>query len=297
MKFTISSYTQEKIVSEIDEVIDWGVSILGAPQAWQVTKGKGVKVAILDTGIDATHPDLRGNIRGGMNFTSDDPTDFMDKQGHGTHCAGIIAGIDNGIGIIGVAPEASIYAVKVLDNHGAGKLTGIIRGLRWAIDQDMDVISMSLGVGKEPPQIIHNLFKEAYRKGIPIVVASGNEGKEVAYPAAYPESIAVGAINETLQASSFSNRGKGLDIVAPGVGIYSTYLNGQYSKMSGTSMAAPLVAGAIALWIANRRKLGKSYTVADIHYALAKSAKDIGPEGYDEETGYGLLDIVRFLDM
>lgn len=294
---TISNSNQIHVIPEITEVVDWGAQVLGAPQVWQQTKGKGVKIAVLDTGIDTNHPDLKPNIHGGINFTNGNLADFEDRQGHGTHCAGVIAGVDNEFGVIGVAPEASIYAVKVLGDDGYGSLNTIIKGIRWAIEQRVDVISLSLGIAQRPPQVFHNIIKEAYRRGIVVVAAAGNENDDVCYPAVYPESIAVGAINQVLSKAQFSNHGNELDISAPGVDIYSTFLNGTYAKMSGTSMATPLVAGAIALWIANKRLNNERYTVQDVHYALAKSARDIGTKGYDPQTGHGLLDIVKFLDM
>jgi subtilisin family serine protease len=295
MEFSV----QSQIVNQTTraQVVDWGASIMMAPAAWKKTKGRGVKVAVLDTGVDLKHDDLRANIAGGINFTSSNMNDYQDRQGHGTHCAGIIAGTDNGVGVVGIAPEARIYGVKVLGDNGSGGLAGIVRAIDWCIAAKMDVISMSLGGSGTPPQAFHDAFKRAYAAGIPVIVASGNEATAVSYPAVYPETIAVGAINNRLDKANFSNFGNELDVMAPGVDIYSTIPVNAYGLMSGTSMATPMVAGAVALYIANKRQKGESYTVQDIHNAIAKSAVDLGMDGYDANTGHGLLNLAKFLNL
>lgn len=293
----LSTFTAEAVVGHLNQVMDWGVLAMNAPKAWERTRGKGIRVAILDTGVDTYHPDLRPNLKLGINFTNQNLADYQDVKGHGSHCAGVIAGCDNDIGVVGIAPEAFIFPVKVLGDDGSGSLTALLRGLRWCIDNQMDVVSLSLGVHERPPQALHNLIIEATSKNIAIVVAAGNENRGVSYPAAYPETIAVGAMDVQKNRASFSNYGAELDIVAPGVDIYSTVPKGMYAKMSGTSMAAPMVVGAIALWISNKRLSGEKYTVQDIHEALRKSGEDIGAEGYDADTGFGMLDVSKFLNL
>lgn len=283
--------------SIMTQTIDWGANVMMAPQAWKLTRGKGVKVAVLDTGIDRNHSDLVTNLKGGINFTSGNMSDFSDRQGHGTHCAGIIAGSDNGLGVVGIAPQAYIYAVKVLGDDGSGSLSGIIRAIDWCIQAKMDVISMSLGGSGTPPQAFHDAFKRAYAAGIPVIVASGNENGEVCYPAVYPETIAVGAMDDRFERAKFSNFGQELDIMAPGVDVYSTVPVNAYGKMSGTSMATPMVAGAVALYIAHKRSKGESYTVQGIHKAIQESAVDLGMDGYDAGTGHGLLNLSKLLNL
>lgn len=296
MEFTVQGQIMN-VQQTLEQTIDWGAILMGAPEAWKITKGKGVKVAVLDTGIDTTHPDLLPNLKGGINFTTYNINDFQDRQGHGSHCAGVIAGCDNNVGVVGIAPQASIYAVKVLGDNGSGSLSAITKAIDWCIKAGMDVISMSLGGSSTPPESFHQAFKRAYEAGIAIVVASGNENTKVSYPAAYPETIAVGAIDYFKQKANFSNFGPELDIVAPGVSIYSTVPVGQYGKMSGTSMATPMVAGAIALYIAHKKEQGEPYSIQDIHEAIKESAVDLGLDGYDAQTGFGLLNLNKLLNL
>jgi subtilisin len=243
--------------------------------------GAGVKVAVIDTGIDYTHPDLSTNYKGGFDFVNND-NDPMDDNGHGTHVAGIIAAEDNDIGVVGVAPEAHLYAVKVLDKRGSGWVSDIIAGIGWCTDPNgdedtsdrMDVANLSLGAPGQS-SALHAAVINATDCGVTLVVAAGNESDNAgAYiPAAYDEVITVSAIADfdgqpgglansqqygkgrfkTVQDDDafayFSNFGSDIDLAAPGVDIYSTWINGGYKTLSGTSMAAPHVAGAAALYI------------------------------------------------
>lgn len=246
-----------KVVDEAEEIneIPKGVEVIQAPKLWNVTKGKGVKVAVLDTGCEITHPDLKDRILGGRNFTDDDrsnPDIFTDYNGHGTHVAGTIAATENTAGVIGAAPEAGLLIVKVLNKAGSGRYEWIIKGIEYAIDQNADIISMSLGGPTDVPEL-HAAIKAAVAKGILVVCAAGNEGdgdestNEFAYPGCYNEVISVGAVNLERNSSDFTNSNNEIDLVAPGERILSTYLNGKYATLSGTSMAAPHVSGALAL--------------------------------------------------
>ena len=241
-------------VAQVHEV-PAGVALIQAPQIWHETKGKGITVAVLDTGCDREHPDLQKRIRGGRNFTDDDGSDpmkFLDYNGHGTHVAGTIAAQRDNNGVVGVAPEASLLIVKVLNKSGAGQYEWIIKGIHYAIEQKVDIISMSLGGPVDVPEL-HEAIKQAVANNILVVCAAGNEGdgddstNEFAYPGYYNEVISVGAINHKRIPSKFSNSHNEIDVVAPGEEILSTYLNGKYAKLSGTSMAAPHVSGALAL--------------------------------------------------
>ncbi|WP_066288008.1 S8 family peptidase [Bacillus sp. FJAT-29937] len=232
-----------------------GVELIQAPKIWKDTKGKGVTVAVLDTGCDITHPDLSARIIGGRNFTNDDkgnPDLFMDYNGHGTHVAGTIAAVENNNGVIGVAPEASLLIVKVLNKNGSGQYDWIIKGIHYAIEQKADIISMSLGGPKDVPEL-HEAIKKAVYNNILVVCAAGNEGDgddatdEFAFPGSYNEVISVGAVDLKRRSSEFSNSHNEIDLVAPGEEILSTFLNGKYATLSGTSMAAPHVSGALAL--------------------------------------------------
>lgn len=246
-----------KVIEENEEIneVPRGVELIQAPQLWNTTKGKGIKVAVLDTGCDINHPDLKDRIIGGWNFTDDDrsnPDIFTDYNGHGTHVAGTVAATENNAGVIGVAPEAGLLIVKVLNKAGSGKYEWIIKGIRYAIEQNADIISMSLGGPADVPEL-HQAIQAAVEKGILVVCAAGNEGdgddstNEFAYPGCYNEVISVGAINLERDTSDFTNSHNQIDVVAPGEAILSTYLNGKYAKLSGTSMSAPHVSGALAL--------------------------------------------------
>ncbi|HAQ08547.1 MAG TPA: serine protease [Bacillus bacterium] len=246
-----------KVIEKNEEIkeIPKGVELIQAPKIWSKTKGNGIKVAVLDTGCDITHPDLEERIIGGRNFTDDDrsnPGIYNDYNGHGTHVSGTIAAQENNAGVIGVAPEADLLIVKVLNKAGSGKYEWIIEGIHYAIEQKADIISMSLGGPADVPEL-YDAIKTAVSKDILVVCAAGNEGdgndttNEFAYPGAYNEVISVGAINLDRNTSEFTNSHNEIDVVAPGEGITSTYLNGKYATLSGTSMAAPHVSGALAL--------------------------------------------------
>ncbi|CEG28633.1 S8 family peptidase [Bacillus sp. B-jedd] len=232
-----------------------GVELIQAPKIWGETKGKGITVAVLDTGCDIDHPDLKDRIIGGRNFTSDDrgnPDIFKDYNGHGTHVAGTIAAGANGFGVIGTAPEANLLIIKVLGRNGSGQYKWIIDGINYAVEQKVDIISMSLGGPNDMPEL-HEAIRNAVRNNILVVCAAGNEGdgkddtNEFAYPGCYNEVVSVGSINLERRSSDFSNSNNEIDLVAPGENIMSTFPGGTYAALSGTSMAAPHVSGALAL--------------------------------------------------
>ena len=232
----------------LSQTQNWGMALVGIQDIWEVAKqGEGVKVAILDTGF-SEHPDLIDAWKEveAVNCTSDAKV-IDEGSGHGVHVAGIIAGSDNDFGVVGVAPKAKCYAIKVLDNSGSGSYESIANGLRKAIDLEVDIINMSLGAPSEPPKEIHDLIQEAVSKGIIVVAAAGNDSHAVNYPARYDEVIAVAALDESGSLATFTSKDFTVDIVAPGTNIYSTHLNGNYCKMSGTSQASPFVAGICAL--------------------------------------------------
>ncbi|MGQ4871095.1 MAG: S8 family serine peptidase [Candidatus Thorarchaeota archaeon] len=312
----VSSIQLDHEVSLYQDTLDWGVDDVDAEQVWgggedavDVVQGNvdgsGVKVAILDTGIDYTHPDLDDVYAGGYDFVDDD-SDPKDGNGHGTHCAGIVAAEDNGEGVIGVAPHASIYAVRVLDNWGSGYTSDIIAGIDWAIDNGMDVISMSLG-GGDYDQAFDDAVDRAYNAGIVVVAASGNDGKgTISYPAAYDNAIAVGAIDSDHNLADFSNYGPEQEVVAPGVDIYSTmptytvtlnywFMGGcsqNYDRMSGTSMATPMVAGVVALILSANPDL----TPPEVRDILHTTSVDLGSAGWDQYYGYGEVNAKAAVD-
>lgn len=275
------------------ETLPWGVEKINANDVWPNT-GAGVKVAIIDTGIDQDHPDLAANIKGGRNFVAIrgriDPNKWDDDNGHGTHVAGIVAGIDNTVGVVGVAPGASLYAAKVLDKTGSGYVSAIINGIQWSISQGIQVINMSLGTNSDV-QSLHDACDAAYQAGIVVVAAAGNDGDtspddDVDYPARYNSVIAVAATDAGNIRASWSSDGPEVELSAPGVSIYSTYKGGGYSTLSGTSMASPHVAGTIALvLIAN-----SSLTPDEVRDKLQSTAHDLGAPVRDVYYGFGLID-------
>jgi subtilisin len=224
----------------------WGIAAVNAPQAWAVTKGRGVLVCVLDTGIDKNHEDLV--VLGGENFTNSDASDWGDGHSHGTHVAGTIAAQDNLLGVVGVAPDASLWASRVLDAQGSGYESDVADGILGCISAGAQVINVSLG-GATPSSLIRSAVDQALNRGIYFIAAAGNDGGSVIYPAAYPGVIAVSAVDSNLSIAYFSNRGPEVAFAAPGVDVKST-VPGGYSNFDGTSMATPHVAGVAALMLA-----------------------------------------------
>jgi len=262
--------------------LPWGVDRIDAEWAWSTTRGAGIKVAVIDTGIDQDHPDLVGNIAGGVNFVRKgrvvDPNAWDDDNGHGTHVAGIIAAADNTIGVVGVAPSAFLYGVKVLNKAGSGYTSDIIAGIEWAVANGVDIANMSLGSNSDT-QSLHDACDTAAGAGLLLVAAAGNDGKAVDYPGAYSSVIAVAATDANDAVASWSSPGPQVYIAAPGVSIKSTWKGGGYATISGTSMAAPHVAGTLALMLA-----------AGVGPDPCFGADDLPPAGPDIYSGCGLVD-------
>ncbi|MGM9944568.1 MAG: S8 family peptidase [Lysinibacillus sp.] len=251
-------------VNTLKDEMTRNVFKIGADSLWREGfTGKGVVVAVLDTGCDTTHEDLTNNIIGGYNFSRDHGRDiniYEDLNGHGTHVAGVIAASRNGTGIIGVAPDAKLLILKVLNREGGGSIGSLIEAIYYAINwrgsngERVDILSLSLG-SKHSTEELHMAVKDAVTNNIAVVVASGNNGDgdirtdEYNYPAGYAEVISVGAITAKNSIALFSNTNEQVDIYAPGVSIKSSYINGGYVELSGTSMATPHVVGALALLI------------------------------------------------
>ena len=232
--FTATSYGDMIDLSD-QQYEDWGLRAIGADKAWARTRGSGVRVAIIDTGW-SDHPDLAPNIV----LTAGN----KDTQGHGTHVSGIVAALDNAFGVVGVAPEAKLLVNGCMPGSGAD----LIAAIQWAIDNHAQVISMSLGCYDDMPGL-EDMVQKAYAAGIVIVAAAGNDPTRIAYPGIYPECIAVTALDPQGQLEPFAPQCSN-HLGCPGGQILSTWLDGQYARLSGTSQATPMIAGAVALMLA-----------------------------------------------
>jgi subtilisin family serine protease len=302
----------------------WGPRQIYAPAAWAtLTHTVDITIAVVDSGIKLDHPDLAGQrwINPGEipgNLVDDDGNgkiddvngwhfyqycvagtctprenaNVQDDYGHGTHVAGIAAAaLDNGIGIAGVAPQARIMPVKVIDQYGVAFYSDIALGIVYAADNGARVINLSLG-GKPDSQTLRDAVDYARARGALVVAAAGNDGGAVLHPAAYNPVLAVAATDQADQVAYFSNRGPQVDAAAPGVDIYSTWpwVTGYFTK-SGTSMAAPHISGVAAL-IWSQYPLSSSLSVA---YLITSTAVDIATPGWDEQAGWGRVDAYRAL--
>ncbi|MEM1768626.1 MAG: S8 family peptidase [Desulfurococcaceae archaeon] len=310
-----AKYVEPDYVVTIHQEVRWNIQMIYAPNVWYTYDDyvgdaaygyySYLHVAVVDTGIYYSHTDLQGAVvycivslnNGAIFYKGTNLRNCNDPNGHGTHVAGIIAARLNGVGVAGVAPKVRLYAVRVLSASGSGYISDIARGIVESTkgpdgvagtSDDADVISMSLGGPHS--DTLYNAVKYAYSYGVVLVAAAGNEGADSpSYPAAYPEVIAVGAIDINYNVPSWSNRNP--DLVAPGVNILSTYKNNLYAYMSGTSMACPHVSGVVALMQAIRQAFGlRKLTPDEVKYILVNTAIDLGSSGYDPLYGYGLVD-------
>jgi subtilisin family serine protease len=275
----------------------WALDRVPYEAVWGATKfGAGMTVAVVDTGVEAAHEDLAGSVVAGTDLAGDqaqvDPADngMVDPGGHGTHVAGIIAAhANNGRGIVGAAPGAHIMPVRVLDAHGSGTSSGVADGVIWAADHGARVINLSLGGG--PSDGMRTAIQYARSKNALVFAAAGNgyqSGNTPTYPAAYPEAIAVAAVDSNLNHASFSNSGSYVDIAAPGDMILSTYggsTPNDYEYMAGTSMATPYAAAEAALLMAENPNL----TNDRVEQIMESTASDLGSPGRDDFFGYGLV--------
>jgi thermitase len=263
----------------------YNMRAIHAPQGWTWTTGATwVTIAILDTGVELSHPDLFVKILPGYDFVNRDDI-AQDDNGHGTHVAAIAAAsTNNGVGMAGVDPGANIMPVKVLDAFGNGTNANVAAGITWATDQGAQVINLSLG-GSFPSSVLEDAVNYAYERGVIMVAAAGNSGVgSVLYPAAYPAVIAVAATDNSNNRANFSNFGAEVDVAAPGANIYSAYPGGGYGYRSGTSMAAPHVAGLAAI-LRGIPGNGPLRVVTIIE----STCLDLGAPGWDAYYGFGLI--------
>jgi hypothetical protein len=267
----------------------WGLDAISAPQAWTSARGScSAPIAIVDTGLRPKIADLAGRVLTGRGYDFvDGDSDPFDDHGHGTHVAGIAAAaVDNSASVAGVAPDACVFAVRVLDSGGSGTSEGVAAGIVHAVDSGAKVINLSLGCDCDPVRVIDDALAYAGRRDVVVVAASGNDSLDrLGYPANSPWAISVGAVDRTLTRASFSNYGAGLDVVGPGVDVPSLFTDGESCLGSGTSMATPHVAGVAALIRARDPSLNRD----EVRNVLRNQARDLGAPGYDREYGAGLV--------
>lgn len=286
----------QESVQAIRDYITCGLKIIYAKYAWRYSTGSGVRVAVVDTGIANRHPDLR--VYGGVSYVPG-VRSWNDDQGHGTHVAGSIAATINNRGVVGVAPHARLYAVKVLNRNGSGTTSGVINGLTWCYRNRMHVANLSLGSGATTHSTSN--YSRAYERagrllrsrGILAVAAAGNSGATsrpyVSNPGRCPSFMAVAAVDCKRKRARFSSFGPQVEISAPGVNVLSTYPRTAYKRLSGTSMASPHVAGVAALI----KRRHPSWHGDRIRVHMWRNARDLGVSGRDWAYGYGLVDAYR----
>ncbi|MBS8264150.1 peptidase S8 [Mesobacillus boroniphilus] len=270
------------------ENYQWNLPVIGTEQGWRVSRGnEEIEIAIVDTGVDLDHPDLRNRLVSGYNVI-DEKAEPDDDNGHGTHVAGIIASeTNNNEGVAGMTWFSKIMPIKAMGAKGYGTTFDIAKGIVWAVDHGADVINMSLG-NYQPSKVLEEAVRYAYERDVVMVSAAGNDGSDQpTYPSAYPEVLSVSAVDYNGNRASFSNYGDYIDISAPGVYIPSTYFNEQYAALSGTSMAAPHVAGLAALIKSANPELKSSQVIK----IIKNSAIDLGEQGKDIDFGNGLIDV------
>lgn len=282
----------------------WGIAAVGARSAWSVTEGAGVLIAVVDTGVDGSHPDLAGRVTAGYSTVTGKPivaASDSDGGGHGTHVAGIIAASLNEFGVVGVAPAATIMPVQVLGPDGTGSDRTVADGIDWAVEHGAKVINLSLGGESNPFAVGASkscaAVGRAFDADVVVVVAAGNDaasGNPLSEPASCRGALSVAAVDENLQRSYFSSFDGTVTLSAPGSAIVSTVPTSRrhaYAQWNGTSMAAPFVAGAAGLL----RAAHPEWTAAEVVAALTSAAIDLGPVGTDPEFGAGLLDVAAAL--
>lgn len=270
----------------------WQLDMVNAQYAWDLaTYGNGINVGIIDSGCNQ-HIDIANNLAGGHNYMLD-TDDYSDNIGHGTHVAGIIAAENNGFGITGIAPKATIYALKCFDANYQTNVSMLAKAIYSAVDDyNCRVINMSLGL-KTNRQTLYDAIKYAYDKGVIIVAAVGNDGNgTLYYPAAYEEVIGVGSVGNTRVKSYFSQENRSVFVVAPGECYYSLKGTDEYIDDQGTSQSAPLVTGAAAILLSAKPNISN----IEFKRLLENCSDDLGEAGYDIKYGYGMLNTETLLN-
>jgi subtilisin family serine protease len=306
-RFRLPPFEVRACLTALAESIDWGLALLGVPHAWRQSEGEGVRLAVLDTGIDEDHPDLAAALDDARDFTGN-RRGPIDGNGHGTHVAGTAAARRNDLGVVGVAPACRLLVAKVLGDDGSGDDRAVAAGVAWAVEAGADILSLSLG-SPRPSALLREAVAAAAAKGRFVICAAGNSGEAarpgtrssvpqrgrrtaasagpqtrsgeagrltvfprastVDYPARWPETVAVAAVGRDGRVAPFSSRGDEVDIAAPGEDVLSTWLGGTFARVSGTSMAAPFVSGVAALALSKHRRQGGRTAIDNVEALLA----------------------------
>ncbi len=276
------------------QVIPYGVRMVGAPLEWRETMGEGIRIGVIDTGVDKQHPDLRARIRDYRNFTGKDVKNVTDENGHGTHVSGTLCAGNTGRGVVGVAPKAELYVAKAFGKEGNSSEETIINALYWLAEKGVHIINLSFS-STDYTDKYRDAIQEISGKQIVLVAAAGNQGEMgVGYPAKFPETITVAAVDMQKRTTSFSAVGKEIDVCAAGKDVYSTYPNHRYALLSGTSMATPLISGSAALMQGKALlRYGKLLEPEQIRLLLQMYSEDFGEYQKNENYGYGLFSFGR----
>lgn len=273
----------------------WELKKFNIPDLWQKSDGNDVVVGVIDTGCDLDHPDLQHNLIDGINFVNKNKKP-EDDCGHGTHVSSTIGAINNGVGIVGIAPKTKIIPIKALDGGGSGSITNIIKSIEWAADHGgINFITMSLGAAQAVKEL-EDIITYANSKNCIVFCAAGNSGEnsDIMYPAKYNNTISIGAIDENLERTNFTCSGEELDFLAPGHNILGCIPGGRYALMSGTSMSNPFAVGCASLLLSYNRKYHqyKLDNYQDYIDIFKQSAIDLSNSRYKKirkYQGYGII--------
>lgn len=277
------------------QMLTWQITEFNVQSAWMKSEGSDVIIAVIDTGCDLNHEDIKDNILQGYNIINP-KQDPIDGNGHGTHVAGTIAAVNNSKGIVGISPKSKILPIKALEDNGMGSNNNVGAAIVWAVDNGADIITMSLG--SDYPSIpIERALMYAESKEVAVFCAAGNSGinHDVNFPARYEQSVSIGAINRELNLCEFSCTGESLDFLAPGQDIISSVPGNNYASMSGTSMATPFAVGCAALYLSYQRKiLDKKLKLSSKKYIEhfkrhTKNLNNAEYRGLRRYEGYGII--------
>lgn len=289
---TLLPYIQEPVyglTTQTIQYVGWEIKKFNIQNLWNKSTGKDIIIGVVDTGCDFNHEDIKDNILQGINII-DPKKDPMDDNGHGTHVSGTICAKNNGVGMVGVAPESKIKPIKVLDEKGVGSSRNIANGVKWAADNNCQLITMSLG-SKGNNRLVSNAIDYAVKKGSIVFCAAGNSGanQDIMYPAKLETTIAIGAIDENFNRTDFTCSGEELDFLSPGHEIISCIPDNQYAMMSGTSMANPFAVGCAALYLSYYKNLKNKQDYIDMFKKTTIHLEDPEYKNKKKYEGYGIL--------